>query len=155
MKVIYHCYGGAHSSVVAAHLHLGDIPMTGRVTPEEICSLPEFDQADAKDWGKPFLIGVDNVGNEVYIMGLGNQTLLCCRAITSLACQLGKADEILLVKTLPTIGLITRIGGFASKVLGIKIGRTLAAIGIVNSLPGLRRLVGATKEYLEWKTGNG
>ena len=51
MKVIYHCYGRAHSSVIAAYLHLGKLPMQGPVTKEQIMAVPEFDLAEAADWG--------------------------------------------------------------------------------------------------------
>lgn len=147
MKVVYHCHGGAHSSVVAAHLHLGNIPMAGQVLPETIMALPEFDQATSADWGKPKLLGIDGRGNEVYILGLGRETAVCIRAVTSLFLQLGKGKEVVFVETLPAIGALTRIGGFTSKVLGAKyIGRNLAAKGIVGSLNRLRLLVTATKK---------
>ncbi|HBL35289.1 MAG TPA: hypothetical protein DDZ55_00610, partial [Firmicutes bacterium] len=59
MKIIYHCYGRAHSSVVASQLHLGNLPMVGPVTKEAIMAIPEFDLAEAADWGEPYLVGRD------------------------------------------------------------------------------------------------
>ena len=70
VKVIYHCYGRAHSSVVAAHLHLGNLPMAGPVSIEQLIGLAEFDRADPSQWGIPYLMGRDERGNEVYILGL-------------------------------------------------------------------------------------
>jgi len=147
LKVIYHCHGGAHSSVVAAHLHLGNIPMQGEVPPEAIMLLPEFDRATSEDWGSPKLVGVDGQGNQVYILGLGRKTAICIRAATSLCLQLRKGGEVVFVETLSSIGALTRIGGFTSKVLGAEhLGRTLAARGIVKSLERLRQLVASTKK---------
>lgn len=138
--------------MVAAHLHLGTIPMTGKVKPEKIRSLPEFDLGDRKDWGSPKLVGVDAKGTEVYILGLGNMTEICCQSMISLLYAIGKADQVLLVETLSVIGLLTRIGGFTSKVLGLQYpGKRLAAIGIIHSLRGLRDLVRKAQIYVDWK----
>ena len=145
--MVYHCHGGAHSSVVAAHLHLGNIPMKGEVRPEAIMALPEFDRATQDDWGSPKMVGVDGQGNQVYILGLGRITAICIRAATSLCLQLGKGGEVVFVETLSSIGTLTRIGGFTSKVLGAEnLGKNLAARGIVRSLERLRLLVASTKK---------
>ncbi|HHU81802.1 MAG TPA: DUF3189 family protein [Firmicutes bacterium] len=154
VKVIYHCYGRAHSSVVAAHLHLGNLPMAGPVSIEQLIGLAEFDRADPSQWGIPYLMGRDERGNEVYILGLDSQTPAGLRAITSLTWHLGKKDEIFLCNTLPAIGLLTRLGGFTSKKLGLTtIGRPLAAFGIILSLERLRGLVAWTKGNLSGKAG--
>ncbi len=150
MIVIYHCYGRAHSSVIAAYLHLGKLPMQGPVTKEQIMAVPEFDLAEASDWGRPYFMGRDPDANEVFILGLNSQTQICSRLIYSLAGQLRMADQILLVNTLTAIGLLTRIGGFLSKQIRWKrLGKPLAAQGIVHSLPKLRRLVTAVKSQLQ------
>jgi len=152
MKVIYHCYGRAHSSVVAAHLHLGNLPMEGPVNKRQVAGLPEFDRADASQWGIPHFMGADERGNEVYILGLANQTPAALRAITTMAWHLGKADGIFLRNTLPAVGLLTKTGGFISKGLGFTtLGRPVVALGIVFSLECLRKLVTGTKEYLQQK----
>jgi hypothetical protein len=149
MKIIYHCYGRAHSSVVAAQLHLGKLPMVGPVTKEAIMAIPEFDLAEAADWGEPYLVGRDTADNEVYILGLNSQAPICIRAMLSLAGHVGQADQILLVNTLAAIRLKTRIGGFMSKKLRWhRIGKPLAASGIISSLPRLRQLVGTVQEEL-------
>lgn len=156
MKVIYHCYGRAHSSVVAAHLHLGTLPLAGPVSKEQIMAVPEFDRAEAADFGAPYFVGQDEAGNEVYILGLNGQTPLCVRAMLSLAGQLGLADRILLVNTLTAIGLTTRVGGFISKKLRCpRLGKPLAALGIIRSLPRLRQLVAVVKKELAQKGQSG
>ena len=152
MKVIYHCYGRAHSSVVAAHLHLGNLPMTGPVSIGQVLGLAEFDRADSSQWGILHLMGRDEQGHEVYILGLDSQTAAGLRAITSLAWHLGKKDEVFLCNTLPAVGIVTRLGGFTSKELGLTaIGRPLAAFGIILSLERLRKLVAWTKQSLPGK----
>jgi len=152
VKVIYHCYGRAHSSVIAAHLHLGTLPIEGLVTKEQIMIIREFDLAEADDWGKPHFMGNDEEGNEVFILGLNSQTQICCRTIFSLACHLGIADQIMLVNTLTVIGMTTRIGGFLSKKMRLQwIGKPLAAQGIINSLPRLRNLVTEVKMQIQRK----
>lgn len=120
--------------------------MQGEVPPEAIMLLPEFDRATPEDWGSPKLVGVDRQGNQVYILGLGRQTAICIRAATSLCLQLRKGGQVVFVETLPSIGVLTRIGGFTSKVLGVEIGKFLAARGIVKSLERLRLLVASTKK---------
>ncbi|HHT06072.1 MAG TPA: DUF3189 family protein [Hydrogenispora sp.] len=156
MKVIYHCYGRAHSSVVASHLHLGTLPLDGPVSKEQIMAIPEFDRAEAADFGEPYLVGQDEAGNEVYILGLNSQAPLCVRAILSLAGQLGLADQIILVNTLTEIGMTTRIGGFISKKLRYpQLGKPLAARGIIQSLPRLRQLVRVVKKEIVRKRQDG
>lgn len=156
MKIIYHCYGRAHSSVIAAHLHLGTIPITGLVNKEQIMAIPEFDLAETGDWGKPHFLGTDEFGNEIFILGLNSQAQICCRAIISLAYDLGKADQILLINSLSVIGILTRVGGFLSKKMRLSgIGKPLAAKGIINSLPRLRRLVAGVKNEIQRKQMDG
>jgi hypothetical protein len=156
MKIIYHCYGRAHSSVVAAQLHLGYLPLEGPVTKEDILRIPEFDRAEAADWGEPYLMGRDSAANEVYILGLNNQAPICLRALLSLVGHLGQADQILLVNTLTAIGLKTRIGGSMSKRLRWhRIGKPLAASGIITALPRLRQLVATVRAELIRKVQDG
>ena len=74
----------------------------------------------------------------------------------SLAGQLGLADRILLVNTLTAIGLTTRVGGFISKKLRCpRLGKPLAALGIIRSLPRLRQLVAVVKKELAQKGQSG
>jgi len=43
LKVIYHCYGGAHSSVTAANIHLGLLPRERTPGYRELISQKLFD----------------------------------------------------------------------------------------------------------------
>ena len=49
--VIYHCFGGTHSSIIAANLHLGRLPWQNNVSASQLFSLPYFDQLDSKQAG--------------------------------------------------------------------------------------------------------
>jgi len=130
--------------------------MEGQVNKEEIMTIPEFDRAQADDWGEPYFMGRDEVANEVYILGMNSQAPVCVKAILSLAGQLGQANQIILVNTLPAIGLTTRLGGFISKKLNWpRVGKPLAALGILQSLPRLRRLVRTVKREIIRKVQNG
>jgi hypothetical protein len=130
--------------------------MEGKVRAELIMALPEFDLAQAEDWGEPYFMGRDEAANEVYILGLNSLAPVCVKAILSLAGQLGQADQILLINTLPEIGLVTRVGGFISKKLGWpRIGKPLAAQGIIHALPRLRKLVRTVKKEIIRKVQDG
>ena len=59
MKIIYSCYGGAHSSVVASAIHLGYLPMNRIPTEDEILSIPYYDQSPKELRGTPIYIGTD------------------------------------------------------------------------------------------------
>lgn|SRR5690554_3454410 len=121
--------------------------MAGPVSIRQLIGLAEFDRADSSQWGIPYLMGWDEQGNEVYILGLDSQTPAGLRAITSLVWHLGKQDEVFLCNTLPAVGLLTKLGGITSKKLGLTaIGRPMVALGIIFSLQRLRDLVARTKE---------
>jgi xylulokinase len=45
MKIIYHCYGGSHSSVLAAAIHTGRLNPERLPTGEELMALPYFTQS--------------------------------------------------------------------------------------------------------------
>lgn len=72
MKIIYNCYGGAHSSVTAAALHLGLLPEARPATAKELLSLPYYDAQVGKDHGRIRFMGFDEWGNEVYVVGKKN-----------------------------------------------------------------------------------
>ncbi len=67
MKIIYHCYGGSHSSVITAAIHLGFIPRDKIPKTEELMKLPFYDKQTDKDHGILRLMGKDDLGNEIYI----------------------------------------------------------------------------------------
>lgn len=154
MKIIYHCYGRAHSSVTAAHLHLGHLPMEGPVYPKDIIALPLFDRATRDDFGTPYYMGEDTNGNAIYILGLGGMTQVCGRTIESVLRVFGCSQQVLLVDALSSIGISTRIGGTLSRELHwVTMGRPLVAWGICRSLPRIRKLVRSVQEAVQQNNG--
>ena len=56
-KIIYSCYGGAHSSIVASAIHIGYLPINRIPTTEEISNTPYYDQAQSDSRGYIYLYG--------------------------------------------------------------------------------------------------
>lgn len=150
LKIIYYCYGSSHSSVVAASLHLGLLPIDRRPSSPEILALPHYDRTSSEDIGRCFLMGRDELGNEVYIMGMGHAKKIVRRAIESiLQIYHLPTSDILFVDALPQVGLITRVGGFLSRRIGfVSLGRPLTVYGIRRCYPNFLRLVRTVKERL-------
>lgn len=132
MKIIYHCYGGAHSSVTAAAVHLGWLP-TDRIPSEEmIASLPLFDQQTNKDHGHIRLLGIDENYHEIYVAGRRNFALVFENMVTGFTEMLERPlEEIRLVNVMPYVNWKMILGGYTSRRLGvIKIGRPIVLKGI-------------------------
>jgi hypothetical protein len=146
LKIVYYCYGSAHSSVIAAAIHLKKLPWDRIPTLAEVEIQERFDRTENWEIGTPFFMGTDREGNEVYTLGLGPDRIMIRRIIASLIKIWNyPAREILLVDTLVCIHCLTRIGGFLSRKLGlVTIGRPLAALGIRLSYNRLLELVQAT-----------
>ncbi|TCL69340.1 uncharacterized protein DUF3189 [Hydrogenispora ethanolica] len=147
MKIFYFCYGRAHSSIIAAYLHLNRLPMERIPTVREITSLGEFDKADSSDRGIPLYMGKDPHGNEVYVLGFGSQRSLSLETLYFILHERANLKEWRFFDTLATINWITRIGGFLSRRLKmVTPGRTIVAWGIRGSYWRLVRLVKKVKE---------
>ncbi|KXS42307.1 MULTISPECIES: DUF3189 family protein [unclassified Candidatus Frackibacter] len=150
MKVIYNCYGSAHSSVLAAAIHTGVLPHERIPTKEEILNVPHYDKTDTEEIGTIYYFGEDELGFKVYIVGMKGSRKIVKRAIFSTLKHLGIArTELILVDTLPYVNNMTRIGGFLSRGLGlISIGRPLTVYGLQRSYNRFVNLVGDVKERL-------
>lgn len=129
MLIFYCCYGRAHSSVVAAALHLEQLSV---YTPTAISKLQYFDQATAQDMGIPKLVGIDTAGNLVFVLGRGPATILVENTLKSVLLAGGVEEKhILFIDLQPHLNFCTRLGGFLSRRLGfVFLGRQLAAYGI-------------------------
>lgn len=137
MIIIYHCYGGAHSSVISAAIHIGMLPDNRIPDYEEIKNLPFYDKTTSKEIGIPFYFGKDKSGNRVYIMGMGSEE----KRIKEILCiflRIEKKDnlKIHLENTLKNVNWIVRIGGFLSRGLGLIFpGRFLTILGLRLNYP--------------------
>ncbi len=151
MKVIYHCYGGSHSSVIAAAIHVGIMPYHLPPPKEAFFSCPLFDQCNPENHGTIHLVGIDEKGNEVYSMGCrGSFPLLKNTMQGILKIMRFDPHYIYFVDTLPYVNLEMRIGGFLSRQWGlISLGRPMVLRGSQKIFYDLVRLVEEVKGDLK------
>ncbi|MDR7402934.1 MAG: DUF3189 family protein [Armatimonadota bacterium] len=141
MKIIYACFGGAHSSVTAAAIHLGALPAAGRPPVASIRGLPLFDRQTSAGLGRLHLVGEDRWGNEVYVLGRGPLRSPFVDLLPAAARAMG-GDEVLAVDTVFLINWAMVLGGILSRRLGLVWpGRWLVGWGTWFAYPLLVRLV--------------
>ncbi|MGI9952869.1 DUF3189 family protein [Moorellaceae bacterium AZ2] len=132
MKIIYHCFGGTHSSIVAAALHLGWMRPDRLPAPEELQSLPYFDRRPEGREGQILFLGRDQHNNEVYVVGKRGMG----ETFENLLCDLMQEldlprEELLLLNTSPLVNWPMAVGGFLSRRLGLSLlGRPLVIWGV-------------------------
>lgn len=151
MKVIYHCYGGSHSSVIAAAIHVGIIPPQSPPPKEVFWACPLFDQGNPENHGIIHLVGIDEEGNKVYSMGRRGSFPLLRNSLRGVL-EIMRLDPhgIYFVDTLPYVNLEMRIGGFLSRQWGlISLGRPLVVRGSQKVFYKLVRLVEGVKKDLK------
>lgn len=132
MKIIYHCHGASHSSVTAAAIHLGRLPMDRKASMHEIMALADYDQGEPWQIGTLYFKGVDRFSIPVYTLGLGANPKVAKQAIIHFLEQVGAdTGELFFHEALVHINCIAKIGGALSRRYGfVKIGRPLSALGI-------------------------
>jgi len=148
MKIFYYCYGSAHTSVVAASIHLGFLPTN--TIPEAFYfeNLPYYDRTPSDEIGTPFFMGLDEYNAEIYIIGMDGERELIKNAITSFLKNSGidTDKELIMVNALQSVNIKTRFGGFASRRLGlVKFGRPLTIKGIQENYYNFVKLVADVK----------
>lgn len=143
MKIIYCCYGGSHSSVTAAAIHLGLLPLTRKPTGSELLSVPYYDMQTAKDHGCFRHMGNDEYGNQVYIIGKHNLGKHFEAIMRQVAEAFGLAQEdFVMVDTMPYVNITMMIGGFTSRRLGmVALGRPIVILGTQNAYFKLAAMV--------------
>ncbi|HOB07898.1 MAG TPA: DUF3189 family protein [Limnochordia bacterium] len=146
MKIIYCCYGGTHSSPVAAAIHLGKLSTERVPTGGEIRAVELFDQLRSDHRGQVMFFGMDQWGNGIYVCGRGRDKRGIVKAVKSGAALAGgNLDELLFVDTLPAVNWLMRIGGFLSRRLGlVAIGRPLVVKGTQKAFFNLANIVAGT-----------
>ncbi|HPT77731.1 MAG TPA: DUF3189 family protein [Candidatus Atribacteria bacterium] len=154
MKIlVYYCYGGAHTSVTCASIHLNYLPSDRIPGPEEFAPLPFYDKMDHDKLGTPVYMGRDEYGWDVYIIGLKRANAVIIPAIRTYlnACGKDQAD-LLLVNALVELHPLTSIGGYSSRRLGLlSLGRRMTVWGIRKSYPKFLDLVSRVKENLRMR----
>lgn len=146
MKIIYHCFGGSHSSVLAAALHLGLIEKNHLPSMEEMLALPYFDKTSKKDFGSIRFMGVDEFNNEVYVLGKKNVGRRYDNMLKGVASLLGKKDELVFVDCMTRVNIGMKLGGFTSRRMGwVSLGRPVLGRSTRKAFLDLVNLVEITR----------
>jgi len=135
--VIYSCYGGNHTSPLAAGLHLGLIPRGRPLTLAALRRLPPFDRQTNRDLGRLVPWGPGPFGHQVATVGHGGQPALVRTAILSAlgAGMPAPPGPVLWVDLYDLLTPLLRVGGLLSRRLGwVGPGQAL----IVRALEGIR-----------------
>lgn len=154
MKIIYSCYGGTHSSPVAAAIHLGRLPDDRIPSPEELMKTDYYDKVSADIKGELLHCGEDKWGNQVYILGRGScDPVIIARVIRAgFALNGGRPEETLFIDTLPHVNWKMRLGGYLSRVAAwVGVGRPLVIRGTQQAYRNLMGLVKGVQEDLWMK----
>ncbi|MCK8817751.1 DUF3189 family protein [Natroniella sulfidigena] len=151
MKVIYYCYGSAHTSVLAAALHVGLLPLQKKADSETIKNLPYYDQVESDQIGSPILYGEDDLKNQVYILGLGGERKLMKQILYNYLELCGvNTNDIMLIGALTHANLWTKVGGFLSRRCGIiTLGRPLTIYSLLKEYDCYVDLVLNVKQRLK------
>lgn len=145
-KIIYHCFGGSHSSVMAASIHLGLLPLNRIPRPEELMALPVFDKTSDKDFGVLKWMGTDEKGRQVYILAKKSMGERMSHILLGLADLMGIKNELLVVNTMPYVNWMMMVGGFLSRRAGMPwLGRPLLMRGAQRAYFDLVALVQSIK----------
>lgn len=146
MKIIYHCFGGSHSSVTAAALHLGMLNKGKLPTRQDLMALPYYDKTDDADFGSIHYMGTDDMGNEVFVMGkksLGNRF---SEVLMGVAEILAKDQELMVINCINHVNWEMKIGGFTSRRMRLAaLGRPVVAWGTRRAFAQLVNLVEITR----------
>lgn len=146
MQIVYHCFGGAHSSPVAAAIHVGMLPADRVPEAAAIASVPHFDATPSERWGELLPVGRDVHGHPVFVMGHGPHGSVARQALASgYRLAGGDPDQLILVDTLPCVNVWMRVGGYLSRRLGlVSLGRPLVIWGTRRAYPRLAALARQT-----------
>lgn len=151
MKIIYSCYGGAHTSIVAAAIHIGLLPLDTIPSVEKVAAIPYYDMTESKDIGRPIFMGLDEDQNEIYVMGMGSYRKESAELVYQFANEVygGCNGRVLIVNSIALINLPIRIGGFLSRKLKlVSIGKPITIYGIQAKYESFVKLVNNVKETI-------
>jgi len=131
VKIIYHCYGGAHSSVTAAFIHLGLLP-AGHIPGGDVFRrTPFFDRQDDDEHGHFFFMGSDETGHQVYLTARRGRPDVLEGIFQDMAAIFDiPAEDYLLVDVTSNVNLTMKLGGYISRRWGaVRIGRPIVILG--------------------------
>lgn len=147
MRIVYHCFGGSHSSVTAASIHLGLLPSDRIPNYDEFMALPYYEKQESKHHGFFRFMGKDEFGNEVFIVGRQNQAKAFKLAMTGIGRIFGINErDIHFVDTMPYVNWKMIVGGTLSRRFHwVKAGRPIVIKGTQASFLDMVGLVQRTK----------
>ncbi|MFY9139453.1 MAG: DUF3189 family protein [Thermacetogeniaceae bacterium] len=151
-KIIYHCYGGSHSSVITAGIYLGLLPKDRVASKAELLEVPHFDQKEAVIHGRLRFIGRDIKGNEVLVLGkrmAGPEITVFLHNVSELfPCR----EEIEAIDTTFPVNPLMVIGGFLSRGLNqVALGRPLVILGTQIAYPYFVQLAEGAENRIRQK----
>ena len=114
-KIIYHCYGGAHSSVTAAAIHLRQLKREEVPTEDELMALTLFDRQTKDGHGQLHFFGFDEWGDEIYSVGCRNVGEAVGKTLGKVKEIIGAEEELIFVDTLHCVNIKMRFGGYISR----------------------------------------
>lgn len=148
---IYNCYGGTHSSALAAAYHLKKLPFGRKPTKDEILNTDAFNQLSPKEMGKLVFHGLDEEGSKVYTIGRGSSKAVipAMLGILEMFEKNGTLnDRVIFSNTSPTVPVAMTFGGLFSRRLKIDfIGVPLLVLGAQQSYQNVIKLVERTKNH--------
>jgi len=150
MVIIYNCYGGTHSSILASAIHLKKLPIDRIPSKQEILNLEYFNKLTYKDMGRLLFHGRDEDGNQVYTVGRGISKALipAMRNLAIALCRNSDVDErFLFINCSSTVPPLMTLGGFFSRGFHLDfIGVPLLTAGVHQTYYNIAKLVEKSKE---------
>ena len=158
MIIIYNCYGGTHSSILASAIHLKKLPKDRTPTKKEILDTDYFNKLTYKDMGRLIFHGLDAHGNKIFTIGRGTSKALV-PAMRNLAIALCRdkniGESFLFVNCSPTVHPLMTIGGFFSRGLHLDfIGVPFLTAGVRLTYYNITDLVERTMEICRKSDNN-
>ena len=150
MIIIYNCFGGTHTSIMASELHLNRLPSDRIPSTDELYNTKNFNKLDNRDFGRLIFHGIDEFGNEVYSIGRGRSKAVI-PAMEGLAKELGRRhnnDEgFIFINCSSSVVFPLTVGGLFSRWLKLGMfGDPFVFAGSKASYPKIAKLVERTKE---------
>ena len=147
--VIYHCYGGAHSSVTSSGIYLGLLPRDRLPNTGEILRVPHYDGDEAITHGHFRFMGRDQAGRAVFVLGKGRLGPRINRLLSVIAGIYGCAANIFSVDTTAPINFLMVFGGYISRRLKITwLGRPFVVLGTKLAYGGFVLLASQSEKRL-------
>lgn len=151
MIVVYHDVGGAHSTAVAANIHINKLPMNKIPDKQELLKLPTFDKIEKNQIGRLIYIGEDEFKTKVYTLARKYKPNIVIPAIEDMYSIVhGDNNGLLIVDTKPTVNLLMDIGGFSSRKLHwVSFGRPIVTKGTQQAYMDIVKLVKDVKSNIK------